>query len=394
MPSSATAPRLKCCLLAGLLLLVLCSVAGAAPTNLYFIDDFAGDSGTYFFSGQLDQRNFGYSGGNYQIDTTQSDAYGQSVLLEDLDDYSVEVSAQLLESTDRDGGGFGISFNYNERPGGSDFMLFLVYDRGAFAVLRYRDDKTSVLSSPQVSDLVQEGQPLSLGVDNLNGQLTFYINGVEVHSMKETQLTRGGFGMFATRRSLVQFDDFKVFAERPAPRTFKDDFRTDASFYKGRYGDVDYFYRDERYVIDTTDTEFIGLSPFPEKAMNFDLSVDVELLQGEPQGGYGIYLRDWETGNGGFNQYRFLVADGWYAIEQSIEDRPMALSQWSQHSSVKRSGVNRLRVLAKDGKLVFYVNGVEVYKHTDEYPHMGDFGLYAAGGVEVAFDNLEFLPLQ
>jgi hypothetical protein len=377
-----------------LISLLLCSIAGAAPSNLYFIDDFAGDTGTYFFSGQLDQRSFGYSEGKYLIDTTNSEAYGQSVLLEDLDEYSVEVSAQQLDSSDKDGGGYGISFNYNERDGGSDFMLFLVYNRGAFAVLRYSNDKTSVLTSPQLTKLVRENEPVSLGVDNIRGQLTFYINGVEVHSLKENQLIRGGFGMFATRQSLVQFDDFKVFANRPEPRTFKDNFSTEASFYKGRYGDVDYFYQDGRYFIDTTDTEFIGLSPFPEKAMNFDLSVDVELLKGQPDGGYGIYLRDWETGNGGFNQFRFLIADGWYAIEQSQEDRPLALAQWSQHSAVRQSGVNRLRVLAQDGKMTFFVNGKELYKHTDDFPHMGDFGLYAAGGVQVAFDNLEFLPLQ
>ena len=384
-------------------LLILCLTAGwlarphaaqAAPGNLYFIDDFSEESGTYFYSGQLDQRSFGYGNGVYGIDTTQSDAYGQSVLLEDLDEYSVEVSARLLESSDEDGGGFGISFNYNERQGGSDFMLFLIYNRGAFAVLRYKDDKTSVVTSPQLTDLVKPGKPVQLGVDNTRGQLTFYINGVEVHSLKETQLTRGGFGMFATRRSLVQYDDFKVFADRPTPKIFKDDFSTDASFYKGSYGEVEYYYRDKRYYINTLDTQYIGLSPFPEKAMNFDLSVDVELVQGEPQGGYGIYIRDWETGGGGFNQFRFLVADGWYAIEQSVEDRPLALSQWTQHSAVRLTGVNRLRVVAQDGKLSFFINGVEVYKHTDDMPHMGDFGLYAAGGVEVAFDNLEFLPLQ
>ncbi len=377
-------------LLAGL----LAGNALAAPDNLYFIDDFSAESGTYFYSGKLDERNFGYEQGGYFIDTTQSDAYGQSVLLEDLDEYSVEVNAQLLDSSDRDGGGFGISFNYNERPGGSDFMLFLVYNRGAFAVLRYKDDKTSVLTSPELTELVKAGEPVSLGVDNIRGQLTFYINGVEVHSMKESQLTRGGFGMFATRRSKVQYDDFKVLSDRPTPTTFRDDFSTDASFFKGTYGEVEYYYRDGRYFINTLDTQYIGLSPFPEKAMNFDLSVDAELLQGEPAGGYGIYIRDWETGDGGFNQFRFLVADGWYAIEQSIEDRPLALSQWTQHSSVRQSGVNRLRVVAQDGRLSFFINGVEVYKHTDAMPHMGDFGLYAAGGVEVAFDNLEFLPLQ
>ncbi|MCB1219953.1 MAG: hypothetical protein H7A35_01535 [Planctomycetales bacterium] len=368
--------------------------ATAAPSNLYFIDDFSGESGTYFYSGQLDERRFGYDKGQYRIDTSGSEAYGQSVLLEDLEEYSVEVSAQLLDSSDKDGGGFGISFNYNERQGGSDFMLFLIYNRGAFAVLRYKDDKTSVVTSPQLTDLVKPGKPVQLGVDNTRGQLTFYINGVEVHSLKETQLTRGGFGMFATRRSLVQYDDFKVFADRPTPKIFKDDFSTDASFYKGSYGEVEYYYRDKRYYINTLDTQYIGLSPFPEKAMNFDLSVDVELVQGEPQGGYGIYIRDWETGGGGFNQFRFLVADGWYAIEQSVEDRPLALSQWTQHSAVRLTGVNRLRVVAQDGKLSFFINGVEVYKHTDDMPHMGDFGLYAAGGVEVAFDNLEFLPLQ
>jgi hypothetical protein len=377
-----------------LIAMVWLAHAQAAPSELYFSDNFEG-SEHYFYEGTLDQRVFSYHDGEYEINTTQASAYGQSILVEDLNNYRVEVSAKLAETTDAEGGGLGLSFNYREREtGAADFLLLLVYNRGAFTLLRYYNGQTSTLYSPTKTELFKPGEDVLLTVDNDGGRIKCYINNAEIASVTEQQLTSGGVGVFATAHSRARFDDFKVYADKPAPAAgFSDGFDGEHRLFDGAWGEVEYSYDNGRYVVDTASTDYIGLSPYPQQAKNFELSADVELISGQPTGGYGLYLRDYANPDGGFSQYRFLISGGWFAVEQSIDDMPLALATWAEHSAVRAGAVNRLKVRALDGELSFYINGVEVYRCTDEHPHSGAFGLYACARIKAAFDNVEFKEL-
>jgi hypothetical protein len=398
-----------------LALAALLACAAALPSQaadaLYFQDDFSSGGQKFFYEGSLDQRSFGYKDGQYEIDTRQSTAYGQSVLTEDLGSYRVEATCQLKQSQDPNGGGYGISFNYREAslPGatGSDFLLFLVYDRGAYSILRYLGGQTSILYQPTKTRLFKAGEAVRLMVDVRQGQVRCFINGGEVASVKEDTLKSGGFGLFATAQSQVAFDDFRVYAPGASPTAgskppsvqgnkFKDDFGGPKALYEGKYNGVNYAYESGRYVIDTRGSQYIGLSPFPQPGLNFELSADVELLDGDGQGSYGLYFRDYPNATAenpqAFSQFRFLVSGGWFAIEQSIEDRPLALAEWTKTGAIK-PGVNRLKVVADGGSLVFSINGTEVYTFLDARPHSGEFGLFASSGIQVAFDNVEFSKL-
>lgn len=396
------------------LLLAALSGPALAQDALYFKDDFSAANGEkFFYEGTLDERSFGYREGAYQIDTRRSTAYGQSVLTENLDSYRLEASCQLADTTDINGGGFGLSFNYREGGDlstGSDFLLFLVYDRGAYTILRYLEGRTTVLYEPTKTRLFKAGEAVRLMVDVRQGQIRCFINGGEVASIREDVLRSGGFGLFATAQSKVVFDDFQVFAPpgagsppadstaeyRPAASGFRDDFSGPRVLYDGSYNEVRYSYSGGRYVIDTLSTSYIGLSPFPQQALNFELAVDAELLEGDSTGSFGLYFRDHPSATpdkpGAFSQFRFLISPGWFAVEQSIEDRPLALAEWTQ-SALVRPGVNRIKVVADGGSLSFFVNDEWVYSFLDARPHTGEFGLFASAGVKVAFDNVDFSKL-
>jgi len=372
--------------------------ARAAADDLYFADDFSGSGDRAFYEGTLDSRVFRYAEGQYEIDTRGSESYGQSVLLEDLDTYRVEVTGQMLQTADPNRGGFGLTFNYRQREGGSDFLLFFVYDRGAFTVLRYLNGQSTVLLTPTKTRLFTSGEPVTMIVDAAAGHFTCYLNGGQVAELREDKLVSGGFGVFCHAGSVARFDDFRVYAARPAESGFSDDFEHERWLYQGALGEARCGYEAGAYVIDTTGTEQIGLSAYPADrpefpfptALDFEFSADVELVGGEPLGGYGIYIRDYATADGGFNQFRFLVSGDWFAVEQSVDDMPLALAEWVEHSAVRKSGVNRLKVRAEGGQLTFFVNGVEVYEHTDDNPHAGAYGFFVSGGIKVAFDNVTF----
>jgi hypothetical protein len=164
------------------------------------------------------------------------------------------------------------------------------------------------------------------------------------------------------------------------------------TLYSGDYNGVSYYFQKGEYVIDTSGTSKIGLSPYAKNARDFELSCDVRLLGGDPLNGYGIYIRDYAAG-GGYNQIRLLVSGAWFAVEQSREDQPLALSQWTESDIVDSDGVNRLTIRAEGPEVAFYINGEEVYRMEDGDPQSGAFGLYACGGIQAAFDNLEFREL-
>jgi hypothetical protein len=326
-------------------------------------------------------------------------SYGQSILLAELDTYRVEASGRLLSSDDGSAG-FGISFNYNESPANaegkaeSDFLLFLVYDRGAFTVLRYLDGQTSKLYVPTKTRLFKSGESVDMAVEAVRGQLAFFINGVQVAALREDRLLSGGFGLFTTARSISRFDDFKVYAAAPEqPDSLRDDFSARQSLYVGEVNGVHYSYEDARYIIDTTGTEYAGLSPFPRQSRDVEFSVDVEQSGGVGRGGCGIYVRDQQAPSGAYNQFRLLVSGGWFAVEQSKDDLQVALSDWQESDAIKVGGINRLSVRAEGNQLTFYVNGRQVYQLRDESPGVGAYGLYAAEGIRAAFDNAQATPL-
>ncbi|MDQ3023197.1 MAG: hypothetical protein M3R04_02245 [bacterium] len=372
------------------LLTAMVTAAQAAPTNLYFSDGFAGKKS--FFEGSLDQREFRYADGKYEIDTTAGTTYGQSVLLGDLTEYRVQATGQMTSAGDRNSG-FGLTVNYRAVEGGSpEFLLFLVYDQGYYTLLRFSSGKTETLIPPSATKLFKPGEAVDLKVDNDNGQLTFYIEGVESAVWTERHLTSGGFGMFTSAGSVARFDDFQVFAE--ASGGFTDAFEGQKVLFSGSWGEVGYRYEGGKYIVDTSSTGFNGLSPYPQPALNLEFSADVERTGGRESGSVGIYVRDHAGPDGSFNQYRFLVSGGWYAVERSVGDRPMALAQWTESSAVNKRGVNRLKVRAQSGELLFFVNEQEVYRAKDDAPSSGAFGFFASSGVQATFDNARFTPLQ
>lgn len=365
-------------------------MAHAAPSQLYFSDSFDGKGDRAFYEGILDNRKFAYVDGEYEIDTTRGTSYGQSILLESLSNYRVEVTGRMVSTVDEQRGGFGISFNYRQREGadGGDFLLFMAYNRGAFTVLRYLNGQTSVLYSPTKTQLVKPGQPVTLSVDAANGQLAFFLDGAEVAQIKDDRLVSGGFGMFCTAQSVARFSNFKVFADQQKSSAAVDDFSGAKALFEGDWGGASYRYENGRYIIDTSKTDYIGLSPFKGDARNFELTADVQLVSGSPAGGYGVYIRDFKSDDAGFNQFRFLLSGDWCAVEQSVDDRPLALAQWAQNPAIKPDRANRIKIVAKDGELSFFVNGTEVWRGEDAHPHSGAYGFYASGGVVAAFDNL------
>jgi hypothetical protein len=131
--------------------------------------------------------------------------------------------------------------------------------------------------------------------------------------------------------------------------------------------------------------------------------VEATAVAGPLNNGFGMVLRLDDRAN---NFYLFKISsDGFVWIGKMVnggqtENRPLVENWWFESSAVKTglNVTNVLRVRAESGNMIFYVNGHEVGRVTDNSFRSGDIGVMAEtlgmGGVRVHFDNFTVSPLS
>lgn len=130
-------------------------------------------------------------------------------------------------------------------------------------------------------------------------------------------------------------------------------------------------------------------------------TVEARVVDGPLDNGFGMIFRaDPESGD----FYLFKVsADGFVWIgryEGGAEATTIVGDHWFESSAVQQglNVTNILQVRAEAGNLIFFVNGQEVGRVTDDTFAAGDVGLLVQslgeGGVQVAFDNLSVVAVE
>jgi hypothetical protein len=127
--------------------------------------------------------------------------------------------------------------------------------------------------------------------------------------------------------------------------------------------------------------------------------VEAVQIDGPLDNGYGMLFRA-DTEKGDFYLFK-ISGDGYVWIgryRDQAEEEAMVGNHWFQSAAVKQglNQTNILRVQAESGNMIFFVNGQEVGRVTDNSYRNGDIGLYAQTlgfpGVHVQFDNFSVSP--
>ncbi|HUV94869.1 MAG TPA: NBR1-Ig-like domain-containing protein [Anaerolineae bacterium] len=138
-------------------------------------------------------------------------------------------------------------------------------------------------------------------------------------------------------------------------------------------------------------TLFRALAPI-EMLEDFVLEVDVELL-GEPRpAAFGVVFRHQDV----YNTYAFLIRNnGQYGVWKRVNDEagPIGGPEWTSSPHIRRTGLNRLRVVCEGPHIALFVNDQHLRTVVDESFLAGRVGLCASLGeegepIEVAFDNV------
>ncbi len=140
---------------------------------------------------------------------------------------------------------------------------------------------------------------------------------------------------------------------------------------------------------------------------DFRLDVDATLSRGDPNNGYGVYIRgasgqDSDLGT----YYRFeLYGDGTYAIFKGSLDptghtQSNMVQSYTQHNAIVKAGnVNHITIVAKGPTMTLMVNGQTVYTYTDDNYKSGSVALFVSNlpkltpGAQATFAHLAIFPV-
>ena len=130
--------------------------------------------------------------------------------------------------------------------------------------------------------------------------------------------------------------------------------------------------------------------------------VEASPLEGAIDNGYGMLFRV-DEGKEGFYVFK-VSSDGYVFVgrcaDSCLEQEALVNQDWFDSPSIQTGfGVtNHLKVDVTGSEMVFFVNGVEVGRATDDTLKKGDIGLLAEtftpGGLIVAFDNFRIMPIE
>jgi hypothetical protein len=146
----------------------------------------------------------------------------------------------------------------------------------------------------------------------------------------------------------------------------------------------------------------------PGKSLtDFRLDVDAKLSKGDPNNGYGVYIRGASSQNGDLETYyRFeLYGDGTYAIFKGYLDASGHMQSFLAHTYTssatiaKAGATNHITIVAKGSTMVLMINNQTIYTYTDDNYKGGSVALFisnlptVAPGAQATFAHLAIFPV-
>jgi hypothetical protein len=138
---------------------------------------------------------------------------------------------------------------------------------------------------------------------------------------------------------------------------------------------------------------------------DFRLDVNAKLTRGDPNNGYGVFIRASDQGGDLGTYYRFeLYGDGTFAIFKGSLDasgtpQSVIVQGYVVNPAIAKIGqVNHITIVAKGPIMTLIVNGQKIYTYTDDNYKGGSIALFVSNlpkltpGAQATFTNLAIYP--
>lgn len=203
--------HLVCTIAIFTLLLSGCQPAARSPGSVLFQDDFSSpDSGWPQGEDVAGLTQYAYDGYRIYI---QAIGIGKiAVPHKDFQDVRLEVDATKIAGPDDNT--FGLICRYQNEK---NFYFFELSSDGYAGIGKMKEGNLSLFNAGKMepTDAIRQGVKLNrLKAECTASSLTFYINGIKVHTVEDQEFPRGDVGLMAGTLSKpgtdLYFDNFKV----------------------------------------------------------------------------------------------------------------------------------------------------------------------------------------
>jgi len=140
---------------------------------------------------------------------------------------------------------------------------------------------------------------------------------------------------------------------------------------------------------------------------NFRLDVDAKLSKGDPNNGYGVFIRGASSQTSDIGSYyRFeFYGDGSYAIFKGMLDtngnsQSRKVQGYTANDAIAKVGeFNHITIIAKGPSMTLMVNGQSLYTYTDDAYKSGSAALFVSNlpslppRAQATFTNLAIFPV-
>lgn len=289
---------------------------------------------------------------------------------------------------------------------------FSMNSGGLWFIWRYDKNGYDLLSQGASTAINLQKSKNQLAAVCRGSNLTLYVNGEEIGSAKDTQLTAGYFGVSVSTFDIsgagVEFDRLaagipgREFAPLsggggPWPIIAADDFDGGASLWRGNTFDDAYASGTSRIVGGKFRWEITARQGFLRRDVadtgpvsDFYAAIDVQMVDGPTDSQYGITFRD-----DGQNYYLFSVSEtSDFSLQAWHKGDWVVLIDWTRSSKIQIGQANRIAVKATGSHFVLYINGAQVGETDDVRLNQGAVGVAvsmanAGDKGTFEFDNFE-----
>lgn len=408
---------------------VLARVEEVRADDPTFSEGFRSDAGIWSLESD-DTVVYEIAGRELAIEVSSVNWMGWSLLAApQAADFLVEVDMGLLEGPET--AEYGIVFRHAD---GDNFYFTALSGLGSWGLWKLEDDEWSTLIDWSESDAIDlsEGAVNRMSVLAEGALLSVLINDTPVGQVSDDSFSAGSLGLsvgtFGEADARVFFDDFDlwVLAEAPVdepvddpepvetpepvdvsarldeittadPEVTAEFRRDDGAWTLSSEDDVFAGYERRTLVVEVDRTDWATWIVHNEiSAADFLAEVETTFVDGPETGEYGLVFRKSDS-----SFYLFAVSgSGYYGFFRSDDGEWTDVIPWSESAAIATGvgATNRLAVLAEGPLITLLVNDEVVAQAEDATYAEGEIGLLAGtfdeAGLQVAFDNFHFWPLE
>jgi hypothetical protein len=319
-----------------------------------------------------------------------------------FDDFSSTIKTEFIDGSDNSA--YGLIFRATDYD---NFYSFGIYGNGNYYIGGEKKNKWFDLTPDQSSPIINRKGINYLGVACFGFDMVFYINGQQVHRIKDKTYRKGKIGVIAFKGTHIHFDDLYVYKDSADARNtgsyaeepviLQGDFEPDAEAFfidnftdkNGGFSESDNAHYEKGFYTlwNSNDAHYSWQNFFQ---MDFTIEANYQVKQWEPKGYAGLSIRQNEIKD----FYGFGITDEGHAF---FDKRKQDVTNRLWHGTVsdfKKDDMFKMKIVCRGDEFTVWIDSAQlgIVKDPQLVLEFMNFGFYASKNVELQVHSVKLSP--